>query len=80
MHDRSLELYIYGIAGIESGSIFHPPTLWLGGVSIPDVDLPQDVPLRVFNSLSGCLFNATYTHTFSEAPFLLTSEDSVANM
>ena len=67
-------------AGLESGNILHPPTLWLGGVLIPDEDLPQDVPSTVFNSLSGCLFNATYTHTFSVAPSLLTAYDSVANM
>ena len=61
-------------------TIMHPPTLWLGGVSIATADLPQDVPARVFSSLSGCIYNATYTHTSSVAPSLLTADDSVANM
>ena len=65
---------------MAGSSILHPPTLWLGGVPIPKSDLPQDVPTEVFNSLSGCIFNASYTHTSSVAPSLLTAEDSVANM
>lgn len=64
--------------------IQNPPTIWLGGVPIPTSDLPQDVPTEVFNSLSGCLFHVSYiygyTPTLSAAPFLLTAEDSVANI
>lgn len=72
---------ILSLDGLAGSSILHPPILWLGGV--PDsvtTELPQDVPAEVFHSLSGCVFNASYTHTSSVAPSLLTAEDSVANM
>lgn len=73
-------IIIFTTDGLAGSSILHPPTLWLGGVPLLTTELPQDVPTEVFNSLSGCIFNTSYTHTSSVAPSLLTAEDSVANM
>ena len=70
-------LYTDGLAGT---TVLNPPTLWLGGVPLRATELPQDIPAEVFNSLSGCIFNVSYTHTSSVAASMLTAEDSVANM
>ena len=65
---------------LASTTILNPPTLWLGGVPLRATELPQDISAEVFNSLNGCIYNVSYTHTSSVSASVLTAEDSVANM